>query len=253
MTARRVEAGQGWAWIVEGWRLFLKAPGLWIVMLLIYIVVGVLLSFIPLVGGLVYTLAMPALMGGMIYGAAALSQGHTLEISYLFRAFQDQERLGPMLILGALLVVAHIIVGLTIGGIVAGWMMGGARMPVNEPMTPAMVMNTGTLLGLLILFLIGLVIAMALFYAIPLVMLGKKAPWPSIQESFSACLTNISPFLVFGLVYLVLAFLAAIPFGLGFFILGPVTFAAVYASYRDVFPEKELHQVSNLSPPPVKY
>jgi uncharacterized membrane protein len=253
VTARRVEAGQGWAWIVEGWRLFLKAPGLWIVMFLIYIIIGVLLSFIPLVGGLVYTLAMPALMGGMIYGAAALSQSHALEISHLFRAFQDQERLGPMLILGALLVVVHIIIGLTIGGIVAGWMMGGTRMPVNEPMTPAIVMNTGTLLGLLVLLLIGLVIAMALFYAIPLVMLGKKAPWPSIQESFSACLTNIVPFLVFGLVYLVLAFLAAIPFGLGFFVLGPVTFAAVYASYRDVFPDKELHQVSTLLQPPIKY
>jgi len=37
MTAMRVEAGRGWGWIVEGWRLFAQAPGIWIVILLIYL------------------------------------------------------------------------------------------------------------------------------------------------------------------------------------------------------------------------
>jgi uncharacterized membrane protein len=45
------------------------------------------------------------------------------------------------------------------------------------------------------------------------------------------------PLLVFGLVYLVLAVVAAIPFGLGFLILFPVTICALYASYREVFGE----------------
>lgn len=30
MNALRVDAGRGWGWIVEGWRLFTKAPGIWI-------------------------------------------------------------------------------------------------------------------------------------------------------------------------------------------------------------------------------
>ena len=31
MNAMRVDAGRGWGWITEGWRLFAGAPGVWIV------------------------------------------------------------------------------------------------------------------------------------------------------------------------------------------------------------------------------
>ena len=37
MNAMRVDAGRGWGWITEGWRLFAGAPGVWIVILLIYL------------------------------------------------------------------------------------------------------------------------------------------------------------------------------------------------------------------------
>jgi uncharacterized membrane protein len=43
------------------------------------------------------------------------------------------------------------------------------------------------------------------------------------------------PFLVYGLIAFGLALIAAIPFGLGFLLLGPVLIAAVYWSYRDIF------------------
>ena len=43
------------------------------------------------------------------------------------------------------------------------------------------------------------------------------------------------PFLLFDLVVLVLAVIAAIPFGLGFLLLGPVLVGAAYAGYRDIF------------------
>ena len=75
MTAIRVEAGRGWGWIVEGWQLFAKAPGVWIVILLIYLGISVVLSLIPFVGGMAYMLLSPVLAGGMLYGAAALARG----------------------------------------------------------------------------------------------------------------------------------------------------------------------------------
>jgi uncharacterized membrane protein len=78
---------------------------------------------------------------------------------------------------------------------------------------------------------------MALFYGVPLVMLGRQNAWPAAQASIVACWINMLPFLVFGLIYIVLAVVAAIPFGLGFLILGPVTVCAIYASYREIFEE----------------
>lgn len=231
MSARRVEPARAWAWIVKGWRLFIKSPGLWIGMILIYFIINLALSFIPLVGFIANSLITPALMGGMIYGAAALDQGRDLEVSHLFRAFQDRERLGLMLTLGAIFlmisILAAIVIGLfmTGGMMMDGPMMGPHRGPGMGPF------------ALLILWLTGLVIASTMLYAIPLVMLAGAAPLQAVRDSISACVLNILPFLILVLIYTVLALLAAFTFGLGFLVLGPVTFGAVYASYQEVFGE----------------
>lgn len=234
MNTRRVEPGKGWAWIVLGWRLFIQSPWVWIGMILIYFAINLVLSFIPILGFLASTLIAPALMGGMIYGAASLDQGRNLEIAHLFRAFQDRPRLGPMLTLGAILLVAYIIAGLLIGFFVAGGMMGGPMMGPQEG--PGMNgMPTLGPFGIVVIVLVILAIASLLFYSVPLVMLEGVAPVQAVRESVSAFLSNILALLVFFVIYAILAFLAALPFGLGFLILGPVTFGAVYASYRDVF------------------
>ena len=51
----------------------------------------------------------------------------------------------------------------------------------------------------------------------------------------AGCLKNFVPFLLYGVVLLVLCFVAAIPLGLGFLVLGPVAIASIYAGYRDIF------------------
>ncbi len=245
MTTRRVEAGQGWQWLVGGWQLFLKAPGLWIVMLLIYFAINIALSFIPIIGGVAEALLTPALLGGMVYGAAALANGNDLEIQHLFRAFQDRDRLGPMLTLGALLLLGYVIIGLVVGGLILGWMAGGDMTgdmtKVDEALLIRM-LTGGGIVAVLILLLLAIVLTMAMFYAIPLVMLAKEAPLRSLQESVSACWINLWPLTVLSLIYVILALLAAIPMGLGFLVLGPVTFSAIYASYKDVFAVQETPQ-----------
>lgn len=239
MTAIRVDAGRGWGWIVEGWRLFAQAPGIWIVLLLIYLGVSVVLSFIPFVGALAHALLNPLLIGGMLYGAAAQAQGKPLEIAHLFQGFQDQERMGPLVVLGAISVAGYVLIGLVIlvflgGGALAGAALDAAGMNINTDAAGGLFIGVG-LLALLIVVTIGMLIAMALFFGIPLVMLAGQDAWPAALDSVAACWINMLPLLVFGLVYLVLAVIAAIPLGLGFLILGPVTVCTVYAGYREVF------------------
>jgi uncharacterized membrane protein len=241
MTAIRVDAGRGWGWIVEGWQLFAKAPGVWIVIMLIYLGISVVLSLIPFVGGLAYTLLMPVLVGGMLYGAAALARGETLEIAHLFRGFQDQERMGPLVLLGLISVAGYVLMALVVMVFMGGGLIMGATLDSTGTVVPPEAMGGllagAGLIALLIVLTIGFLVGMALFYGVPLVMLGGQNAWPAAQDSVAASWINMLPLLVFGLIYLVLAVVAIIPFGLGLLILGPVTVGAVYASYQDVFGE----------------
>ena len=241
MTVIRADAGRGWGWIVEGWHLFAKAPGIWIVIMLIYLGISVVLSLIPFVGMLAHALLSPVLGGGMVYGAAAQARGEMLEIGHLFRGFQDQERMGPLVLLGLISLAGYVLMILVAVVFVGGGLMVGAVMDSTGAVVPPEAMGGlfvgAGLIALLVILTIGLLMTMALFYGIPLVMLGGQNAWPAARDSVAACWANVLPLLVFGLIYLVLAVVAAIPFGLGLLILGPVTVCAVYASYRDVFGE----------------
>ena len=77
---------------------------------------------------------------------------------------------------------------------------------------------------------------MAVIFAPALVFFNKMAPVPAMKASFAACAENWLAFLVYGVFLFVLAFFAALPIGLGFLLLIPVTTGALYAAYRDIFP-----------------
>jgi uncharacterized membrane protein len=96
-------------------------------------------------------------------------------------------------------------------------------------------MGLGVLLGILAAAALSIPLVMAYWFAPALVALNGYAPFEAMKTSFSACLKNVLPFLVYGLVGLVLAVVATIPLGLGWFVLAPLGMASMYASYRDIF------------------
>jgi uncharacterized membrane protein len=76
---------------------------------------------------------------------------------------------------------------------------------------------------------------MALWFAPALIVFHRMAPVDALKASFSACLKNMVPFLIYGVILLALCVVAAIPFGLGFLVLAPVVIASIYTGYRDIF------------------
>lgn len=239
MNVTRATAGSGWNWIVEGWRLFMKAPGIWLIIILIYLGITIVLEFIPFVGVIAHTLLSPVLVGGMLYGAAMLDRGESLEISHLFQGFKDQDRLGTLVVLGLLGLAGGVLVALVLFLFMGSGLLLGGVLDYSGAIVPSQSMGgvfagIGLIAFLIVLF-IGFLVAAALFYGVPLVMLAGQQAWPAVQDSITACWINFLPLLLFGLIYIVLGILALIPFGLGFLVLGPVTVGAVYASYREIF------------------
>ena len=247
MQAKSVSAGQGASWFKCGWNLFKQDFGTWFIMFLILIGLSIVLSFIPFIGSLALMIISPALMGGFMYAASEMDKGNKIEIGYLFQGFRDKERMNKLLVLGGIYLLVQILLMVVMLSLFSGSAMMSAGEAGNvDPATmmsageagnidPAAMMTSGMGLSMLLAILIGLTVMLGFIYATPLVMLDNMAPVESIKASYSACFKNILPLLVFGLVYLLLAIIAAIPVGLGFLILIPVSITALYCSYKSIF------------------
>lgn len=243
MLASRVDAGRGWGWLVEGWRLFIKSPGVWLLIMLIYMGIVIVLEMVPFVGSLAFALLMPVLAGGMLYGAAALDRGEPLAVGHLFQGFKNQERMGPLVVLGLFSLAAGVALALVMFLFMGGGLLLGGVLDSTGAIVPPQAMGQAMggmfaglgLVALLVVLLMILLITMGFFYSVPLVMLAGQQPWSAVQDSVAACWINILPLTIFCLIWIVLAFVALIPLALGLLVLGPVTVGAVYASYQEVF------------------
>jgi uncharacterized membrane protein len=230
---RTVDAGRGISWWSEAWALFMKNPGVWIVLALIMIVIFIALGFIPFLGGLVSSLLFPAFAASWLLAARKVEGGGTLEVGDLFAGFKD--KLTPLLVLGAVVLASGLVITLVAGalgfGAVMGMFMGGMRQSAGGMLAA---MSAG-MLAVLVALALGTLVAMAVWFAPALVVFRNMAPIDALKVSFSASLQNIMPFLLYGIVYLVAAIIASIPFGLGWIVLAPLLMLTAYTSYKDVF------------------
>lgn len=222
MEAKTVEVERGWGWFMDGWALFLKNPFVWTLMILIVGLTMLLLSYVPILDVLGSGLLGTMFAGGLIYSAYQLDEDGNLEIQHLFQAFRDPTRTGPMLILGSIALIASLMMGVVIKGLIGGM---------------SIQFSASTIFGVMLLLLVVAVLVSLLFYAIPQVMLQDRAPIDAIQSSIIESIRNWQPLAVFVLICLALAFIAAIPVGLGFLILGPIAVGAWYQNYKELYEE----------------
>jgi uncharacterized membrane protein len=173
----------------------------------------------------------PVFGAGLYVAAKAVDEGRPLEFGHLFAGFR--ERFVPLVVVGAIDLGAAIVIALVVGlatGASLFAMFGGTQ---PEVATAGAALTL--VLAVLIMLALLLPVIMAIWFAPALVLFHGKGPTDAMQESFFGCLKNIVPFLVYGVVAMVLGVLAAIPLGLGWLVLGPVLAASVYASYKDIY------------------
>lgn len=231
---RTVNPDRGVAWWTEAWALFTKAAGMWIVLGILLFLVLLVLSVVPLLGALAATVLVPVFIGSWVLAARKVQGGGALEIGDLFTAFRG-DKLVPLIVLGALFMAAALVIGIVAGmlgiGAVFGLVAGGAAHSAGGVFAA---LGAG-MLALLVGLAVSVLIAMAIWFAPSLVVLRGVAPVEALRISFGACLKNMVPMLVYGLIYIVASIVASIPFGLGWIVLVPLTLLTVHTSYEDVF------------------
>lgn len=226
---RAVEAGHGWTWIAAAFDLFKKRPGAWIVITIILGVLMILLNLLPIVGWAINALLVPVYLGGLMFGCRALEDDGDFKVGQLFAGFSH--RTGRLIAIGALSLVGWIVIMIPLVAIMGKSffaLMGG------DP-SAAAALGPAVAIGFLVMFALSVPLYMALWFSPCLVVFHDVAPVQALRQSFRACLKNIVPFLLYGVIVMLLALVAAIPLGLGFLVWAPVLIASLYTAYRDIF------------------
>lgn len=234
VEARAVDAGRGVNWWTDAWALFTKSAVLWIALGLILFIILIALGFIPLLGMVASSLIIPVFAGSWMLAARKVEGGGTLEVGDLFTCFRG-DKLTPLIVLGALLLAAVVVIALVAGFLGLGAAFGMAAGNAHGSVGGMMAAMGAGMLAMVVCLAAGLLMTMALWFAPPLVVFNGTPPMDALRVSFAASLKNVVPFLLYGLIYIVVAIVASIPFGLGWIVLLPVLLLTVYVSYRDVF------------------
>jgi hypothetical protein len=233
MEARYVRGKQGLQWILSGFYFFRLAPLNWIFLCFTYLLIITTLGLVPYLGGLVGILTVPVFIAGIMAACRQLDLNNKLELEYLFYGFKRHTKalitIGGIYLIGDVLITGFFM--LRGGDAVFDMWLHGKRFDDAELAGVANDILSATLFSLLL----TIPLLMAVWFSPMLVIFEKIPPLIAIRKSFFACLKNFFAFQVYFIALLILAILAAIPYGLGYIVWFPVAFSSAYASYKDIF------------------
>lgn len=230
--------GHGWRWYTSAWEIFRADWGMWLATILLLFVIMFGLQMVPFIGWVASTLLTPVLSGGLMLMAQRASEGRGVELGDLFAGFR--ERTGPLMAIGAINLAATLVIVLVMLGPMFSSMgdLSSMQGMSEEEMSRAM-MEQGMGAGSMLMVLLGLALMIpwlaAIWFSVPLIFLGERGVGAALKQSLVGCLKNILPFLWYGILYFLLAIVATIPLGLGWFVLLPVLMLSMYTAFRDIY------------------
>ncbi len=244
MQVRDVSAAHGWYWVRDAFKLFGKNPAIWIALTIVLIILWIVLGKVPFLGPIVLGLTYPALFAGLMAGARKVERDGELELADLFSGFRVNTN--QLLIVGAVGLVLQIV-------FMGGMMLAGIKEPPMPAsgQAPDFAAMQAYLSDIALPVLIGMAlwvpITAALWFTSALLIFNKMSAVDAIKWSFYACIANIIPFLIYGLVMFGLMLLVPFTLFLGMLVLVPVLIITYYTAYQDIFDETDAAQ--SINPP----
>jgi uncharacterized membrane protein len=182
-------------YLKKGWDLFKLYPGGFVGFFLVYVLIQLVLHFIPWVGGFASFAVGPALIMGNFIVSAKLLQGRTPQFGDFFLGF----RFFVPLLLTAL-----------VGGVLTG-------------------------IGLLLLIIPGLYLMVCYLFAASLVVDRRLDFWPALELSRRTMNPIWFTMFAFLLLLVLVNLVGALCLGLGLLISVPLTGCAITVAYADIF------------------
>jgi hypothetical protein len=179
----------------EGWKLFRKEPGPFILYGLVAGLILASLNFLPeYLGKIASYLLGPALTAGLFIGARKLDHGGTLEFNDFFKGFDY-------------------IVQLFLVSLISGILIS---------------------IGLVLLILPGIWLAVGISLAIPLIVFAGLDFWESIKVSVKLVNKKWFHFFALIILLVIFNIIGALFLVVGLLVTFPVTYCILYALYKDI-------------------
>lgn len=226
---RRVPAGRAFDWLAAGWRMFIAQPFEWILVGLGLFVALLVLGLIPLLGQISVVVLLQIMVGGMLYAASRRAHGQRIALRDFFEGFRRHP--GNLALVGLIFSVSLIAAAMVLllgagGGLLSGLLFGRA--------VAAGVVAAVAAIAAATFFLLWFLMLLALWFAPALIMFANVAPLEAMRLSLRACLLNIAPMLLLGLIVSVASVLG-LAVVLGLLVLLPVVMGAAWTAYAEVF------------------
>lgn len=253
---RRVNAGRGWQWIKEAWRLMRPRFGLVLGVVLLMYVLLFAASMIPLIGNIITPILAPFLAGGVYVvlqkvreieeraRIEPLAREQPISIDLLFSVFKNPAPRKDLLWLGFVSIAFSLALLLVVATFVTV-KLSGIDHSVLTDLTATDEQRMRFLIPYLMdpdawILWIGVLIAsvaysMATFFAIPLIVLRGEKIRSALSQSFGAVGRNWAAFLVYALVLFVLFLSVPVTLMLSLILLLPLMITSVYVAFEDIW------------------
>lgn len=237
LDAPALRAGAGANWIGEAWALYRKAWGVLILMMIIYFVLAIVMSLVPLIGDLVMGLAFGIWMAGWGIAFDKLHHDQPISAGDLFAGFAHPN-MGRLLGLG-LLYMGSMIGIFAVAVVLFLALFLGGDITIMQDMARIGDQITANLVLFFLLMVLVLTAVFMLFawivYAPMLVAFHNMPLFAACNASFRATLRNWLPMTVYGLLIVGLFLASVLTLFLGLLVLFPVMMGVYYVSYRQIF------------------
>lgn len=246
----KLPASAGIAWIREGFAIFRKQPGGLMLLMLAYLLAGVVLGIVPLLGQWLPMVLAPVFTAVFVQACASAARDQRITPEMLRPIFQKP--VFPRLVgLGALFVLALALLALLFAATVGGDTMRQLAEQQLQPEAAAAKGNFGW--AMFVVFLLSLPASMAMLFAAPLIFWQQMGVGKALFYSFFAVWRALRAFLLYFVCWVAIVMLATnlVLLIVGKSLLGMAVLqsllmvivmviqCSVYAAYRTIFGEPQ--------------
>ncbi|WIF73479.1 BPSS1780 family membrane protein [Proteus vulgaris] len=236
-------ASGGVRWLGLGWDLIKERFWMWIGVIIIYFIVSLIIStilgFIPLIGPIISPFITTVLAAGVVAIAHQQYETQRIDVDNLFFGFYNKRYLSLMGAYGISFLI--LLVGIILAVVVSSATMMDIFYAINsdypDEIIAEMMMDnsSGFTLFFVIIAIFGALSTAAYWFVPALALVNGYKAFPAVKASLAAVKINLSGgFFFFILLFFIIA-ISIIPFGLGLLITIPLSYTAMYGSYRDIF------------------